>query len=205
MKTIELSDENYEILMELSKELQLQDNNHQAFPYFWEPSSMKAVLDANGEGDIIEVVKDCELQDLESFAEYEEDHWNNFCLHHQDDGDAEFESYSKESPIPYDKKFESRWVDYIEYYIDEATIYTSNLEYQEDHNPSLFRSDVVNYINSNRNHLGKEPRTYPRTIWRMPKMERLVKAIYQINPQPIEDIVSGDKYKFVVEEVAEDE
>jgi len=197
MKTIEVSNENYEILMELSKELQLQNNNHQAFPYFWEPSSLKPVLDANGEGDIIEVVIDGESQDLKSFAEYEEEHWNRFCCHQQEDGNTDFESFSKESPIKYDEKFSSLWLDYIEYYIDDATIYTLNLERQTDHNPSLFESDVENYIKYNKHHLGEDPKTYSRSIWRMPKMEKLVKAIYQINPQPIDNITSGDKVRFI--------
>lgn len=46
MKTITVSDEDYKVLMELSKELQKQDNHGQAFSYFWklEVKSLKLIF-----------------------------------------------------------------------------------------------------------------------------------------------------------------
>ena len=76
-RTITVSDEDYLTLMALSLELQTQDNNGQAFPYFWEPSSYKKVQCEDGDEPMIYFEGDS--YNPESFSEYYEDHWMKYC------------------------------------------------------------------------------------------------------------------------------
>jgi hypothetical protein len=54
--------------------------------------------------------------------------------------------------------------------------------------PSLFRSDVQGFVKHNTHHLGRNPHTYARTIWRMPKMESLVEAVMRLNKEHTEEV-----------------
>ena len=76
MKTISVSDEDYEILMELSKELQTQENDHQAFPYFWEPRSEKSVQ--GSEDDTPLAYHDCSTYEFEELEESCPELWDEF-------------------------------------------------------------------------------------------------------------------------------
>lgn len=177
MKTIQISDEDYEALMELSKELQTQENHGQAFPYFWEPTSEKLVIDFNNEGEVKEIFDNdaCEVSSPKEFAENHPELYDDFLLteDHEDEG--------------YTWDLEGEWVEYISMMPDYST-YSSNWVQSSDHNPSLFLSDVKRHVDTNRHHLGRNPRTYARTIQRMPKMEKLIKILYRLNPQPKDDI-----------------
>jgi hypothetical protein len=179
MKTIELSDEDYDTLMELSKEYQTQSNDGNAFPYFWEPSSSKLVLNRNGEGEVTKIYKDGEEYTPQQFAELNEDYFNQF-IENKLSGD---ETYPK---IKYDSKdfyrIEEDWIEEIE--LDGmGDVVTYDWEDNTEHNPSLFKSDVKNFIKFNYYHLGKDPHTYARTVWRMDKMEALISILCRINKQ----------------------
>lgn len=179
MKTIQVSDEDYETLMELSKELQQQENQSQAFPYFWEPSSKKIVINPHDEGEFLQLLIDGQSVDPDSVAEYDDfEKYNRFLEENHDDHEMGV----------YHQELESDWIEYVEESMDEATTMSYDKEYQEDHNPTLFLSDAQSYIRQNRHHLSEEPRTYARTIWRMPKMQELVGAIYRINKDHGEEI-----------------
>ena len=81
MKTIEVSDEDYDILMDLSKELQTQDNVGQAYPYYWTPSSYRLEPNLHGEGELVRVAEDGEdLEHIDDFKESHQEMWNNFVL-----------------------------------------------------------------------------------------------------------------------------
>jgi len=53
MKTIEFTDEDHATLLELCKEIQTQENDGQAFPYFWEPMSGRYKPSPIEEGEVV--------------------------------------------------------------------------------------------------------------------------------------------------------
>jgi len=179
MKTIELSDEDYNTLMELSKEYQTQSNDGNAFPYLWEPSGSKLVPNVNGEGEVTKIYKDCEEYTPQQFAELNENDFDAFIE----------ENFSLNDEYPDIKcddkdfdKVERDWIEYIEIH-DLGQILTLDWQDESEHNPSLFKSDVENFIKFNYYHLGKDPHTYARTVWRMDKMEALISILCRINKQ----------------------
>lgn len=181
MKTIEVRDEDYEVLMELSKELQLQENDYQAFPYYWEARSDKMVKSLNGEGEFFRIYLDGEVHDLDYFYE-DEEIWANYLK----------EEYERDEYREYDElNDEESFKEYVLNNIKGTDEIWYEREQQCKANPSLFKSDVKNFIEYNSHHLGENPHTYANSIWRMPKMEALVKAIYRLNPQPKELVNRG--------------
>lgn len=174
MKTIEMSDGDYNALMELTKELQLQDNISQAFPYFWSPRSTKKTIGTDDDTPL--VYDDCETSTLEEYAEDHEDVFIEFLKENELDEDSE-----------YDDGLEWEWQSFIESYGDLRIVYERD-EHVIEANHSLFHSDVKQFIECNSHHLGEKPHTYANSIWRMPKMQKLVGIIYRINRQPKEDV-----------------
>lgn len=182
MKTITLSDNDYDALMALSKELQEQENDGQAFPYFWVPASDMLQYYQNDCGDVIQIYdcNDHEVFTPKEFADHDEELYLEFV-----------ESRDKEVPFEYeyDHSLESGWVEFLEYKEDlEIRTYTENWEHTETMNPSFFKSDVKDFIKYNKHHLGEKPRTYAHTLFRMPKMEQLINIMYRLNPQPKESV-----------------
>jgi len=174
---ISVSEKDYKILMELSKELQLQENDNQAFPYFWGAGSTKHGIGTEDDEAIVYDSNACETYTLEGYAIEMEEYFQEF-LHRED----------LRIDTPYSDIEESSWQYWVDYHIDEATIVYQREEQVYDHNFSLFKSDVKRHIKGNSHHLGKDPHTYARTISRMPKMEELVKIIYRINKQSVDDV-----------------
>lgn len=190
MKTINVSDKDYEILMELSKELQLQENDHQAFPYYWEARSDKMVVSLNGEGEYFKIYYEGETHDIEYFVENYPDLWLEFLK--SEFSETEYRDYEEDSD---DLNFAD--------YIINSTRGTEMIWYTREQecrpNPSLFKEDVKNFIKYNSHHLGENPHTYANSVWRMPKMEALIKAIYRLNPQP-KEIINKECERFVYED-----
>jgi len=195
MKTFTVSDEDYNTLMELSKELQTQDNNYQAFPYFWEPSSMRLTPNLHDEGEEVVFVRDgdrfdpSDIWDFEGgeISELAKDFIEQECYSH-DETHMEYEDLENEIKL--------EWVSFIKHYCDDYDVYTEDWERVQEHNPSLFKSDVQGFIKSNSHHLGKDPHTYSRSVWRMPKMESLVGAILRLNKNHNEE-VNHEALRFV--------
>jgi hypothetical protein len=192
MKTIEVSDKDYEILMELSKELQTQDNHGQAFPYFWNPSGIEHVPDE--QGDIVTIIVDCEQYTPEDFAEYDPELWNKF----RDYWNESDEEGEETVPEVYPKNFdwESEWMDEIKDKYRDAYVYHEKKERVVDHNMSIFYSDVKNFCASNSHHLGNKPSTYARTSWRMPKMKNLMECLLRINKTVPKECVNHEALRF---------
>ena len=181
MKTIELEDEDYDTLIELCNELRTQEDDCQAKPIFWSPSSYKPVLNYHGEGSIIEVYHDGDTYSSEGFAEHDDfELYNTWLVYQMECVQEESEDNIKYTLNKYHTDLEDAWVGYIEDTIVDADIITFDLEQQQESNPSLFKSDVKNFINSNQHHLGERPHTYANTIWRMRKMEKLVNILEKI-------------------------
>ena len=179
MKTIELSDEDYNTLMELSKEYQTQGNDGNAYPYFWEASSSNLVLNVNGEGEVTKIYKDGEEYTPQQFAELNEDDFNQF-IENKLSGDDTYPDIKCDSK-DFDK-VEKDWIEEVELN-DMGDIITYDWEDESEHNPSLFKSDIKDFIEYNYYHLGKAPHTYARTVWRMDRMEKLVSILCRINKQ----------------------
>lgn len=179
MRTIELTDEQYDLLQSLVKELQTQPNWSQAFPYFWVPSSLKKVPNVNDEGVEVTIFDPdyCDHYTPKEYAEEYEDRWQDF-LEYTD----EWEDDSEEEPRAYTDEDEEEWVDYIRNYCNEVRVYSYDWERQTENNPSLFLSDVQNFCDTNQHHLGREPKPYSSTIWRMPKMEQFIKLVMSMVP-----------------------
>jgi hypothetical protein len=179
MKTIELSDYDYDTLMELSKEYQTQSNDGNAFPYFWEASSSKLVSNINGEGEITKVYKDSEEYTPQEFAELNEEDFNAFI---SDKRDYDYSYPELKCDSTDFEKIESDWIEYIEVK-GLGTITTFDWVDESEHNPSLFKSDIKDFIEYNYYHLGRLPHTYARTVWRMGRMEKLISILCRMNKQ----------------------
>lgn len=157
MKHITVTDEDYKTLMELSKELQLQENDSQAFPYFWEPISTKKVGCSEGDSGAQKLI--------------------------YNDGDT----YNQE-------EFEKEYGDLDDQ--PEAHVYYEKDDRIVEHNPSFFKSDIKDFCNHNSHHLGVNPGTYARSVYRLPKMKQLIEAIYRLNKQP-KAFVNAEALRFV--------
>lgn len=196
MRSIKLSEKDYKLLMELSKELQTQENDYQAFPYFWGPRSTKEVV---GTEDDTAMVFDNDTEETYTLEDYSH---INVCL---------FKKFLEDEGLDLDTEYEDidnwNWSGYIDNWnwsgcIDDCdnpdlTIVYVKDEQVSDINFSLFKSDVKNYIESNKHHLGRNPHTYANTIHRMGKMEQLVKIIYRLCPlQPEEVNHEARRYVF---------
>lgn len=173
MKTIQVSDDDYKVLMELSKELQIQENDSQAFPYFWSPRSTKYGIGTDDDEKVF-------YSDGDDTCTAEELYNDNDDLRNQYLEDNEIDLKTEFDDIDLDD-----WEDFIGQ--GEYTEYYRREEEVSENNFSLFKSDVKQYIKHNSHHLGGRPHTYANTIWRMQKMVELVKCLYRLNPQPKED------------------
>lgn len=166
MKTIQMSDEDYKTLMELSKELQTQQHDSQAFPRFWSPRSTKYEI---GTGD-----------DEKGFY-FDGEFETSQELFNDDDLRKK---YLKNEEMKAETDFSGidlySWEKFLE---EEGYTMAYRRETEVlDNNFSLFKSDVKKYIRLNKHHLGKAPHTYANTIFRMHKMEKLIKCLYRLNP-----------------------
>lgn len=181
MKKIKVSDADYETLMSLSKELQLQPSHGQAFPRYWEPRSDRREYDLNGEGEFKILVdeggEECDPvleaeDDPKLFGEFLAD--EDLAVHYRE-YDGELESFMRD--------WRDEWLTWLTN-CRGYTVRTYDMKPKRDHNPSLFLDDVKEYIDCNQHHLGSNAHTYANTIHRMSRMEKLVEALYRLNPQP---------------------
>lgn len=177
MPTIEISEKDHKLLMELSKELQTQENDSQAFPYFWGPRSTKAGIGTEDDTKIIYDSTMAETYTLEEFAECNEEVFAGYLSSEDLDSDTKYSEID-----------EDEWIEYVVDTCPDTNIVYSREEQKSEHNFSIFKSDVRNHIETNRHHLGKDPHTYARTFFRMRKMEELVRIVYRLNPQRKEDV-----------------
>ncbi|GEM_PF-2858880 len=186
MPTIEIDQSDYDLLMAMSKELQMQENDSQAFPYFWGPMSKKEGIGTNDDEPRIYDGNAAETYTPDDFADNNEDKFSLFLAENELPEDTEY--------IDID---ESEWMSWVEENCPDCSIVYSREEDVSEPNFSLFKSDVQNHISGNRHHLGKNPHTYARTFFRMEKMEDLVRIIYRMNPIP-EEQVNEEARRYVV-------
>lgn len=170
MKTIQVSNKDYETLMQLSKELQTQKNDYQAFPYFWSPRSTKFGIGTSDDEKTF--YKDDSVDTAEEL--FTDDLKERFLQEEKMGAETQFKNIDL-----------YLWEDFL-----EKNGYAVNYRREEkieENNFSLFKNDVKLHIQNNKHHLGKNPHTYAHTIFRMYKMEELIKCLYRLNPQPEKD------------------
>lgn len=187
MKTIELRDEDYKALMELSKELQTQDNHGQRFPYYWNPSSIKRVPDEDGEFHMIYDYDLCESYTIEEYAERDNDLWNEFCAEWFDEDERDWSDIADILAM-----YSGEWVEHIQDKRPNTHIYHETEERKCEHNISFFLSDVKSFIKCNSHHLDRDPKTYGRSVWRMGKMEKLMEILLRINNDVPEEEINHE-------------
>jgi hypothetical protein len=192
MKTIELEDEDYKVLMDLAAELQTQPGDHQAHPVFWTPSSIKREVVAEGCGEEYFVDDDGSVYTLEELCDREhseedscwdafEADWLGDCGEKIDRSDfKDYRDEFKHFMLSY-YRFDLRMIN-----IEEKRVCEENF--------SFFKSDVQGFCDTNQHHLGKNPATYGHTLFRMPKMQKLLELVAKMNLQELEDSNNDIKY-----------
>lgn len=190
MKTITVSDKDYETIMELSKELQLQENDGQAFPYFWSPRSTKWGIGTDDDEEVFHL-DGTDYAAKELFEEDEDLRDRYLETIKRENPEVEFKEQIKFKDIdPWSWEFFLETEDHVKHYRREEEVRENNF--------SLFKSDVKDHIECNAHHLGNKPHTYANTIFRMPKMEQLIECFYRLNPQKNEKI-NQEAERFVLE------
>lgn len=157
MKTIEVSDEMYEFLMNLSKELNTQDHRSTAMPYFFQIQTQEKVPAAEGcgtdawfyDGSMIET--DDEL--AEAISEYKE-----ISIE-----DAKLLSWHEKEAA-----------------LEEAGYRKVNYEMKEQYQNAFLTSKACDdHIRANKHHY-KSPVNYLTHAFRNPELETLIKFICEL-------------------------
>jgi len=184
MKTIEISDELYDQLMDLSKEMMTQDNRCTAYPIFYQIRDWKRVYDSelNGSnyilidrnGDYITIES---AEDLMSYLEYR---------------DIEFDK----------EEIEGLWEDYQtefgweldEYLEDKGLTDLEKMSYSMEPvytNAFLTEKEAQRHLESNDYHYHRDADTYVNHGWRnndMQILHNLAKEIFEkVNETPDEN------------------
>lgn len=176
IRKLEVREEDYTLLKELVHELQTQENDSQAFPYFWGPRSKQESLGTSDDTPMVYDTESAESYTLEGYAECNEEVFSIFLSNNDLPQDTEYGDIDEDD-----------WQSWVESYPHVYITY-SRMEYVSENNFSLFKSDVKQHIKTNSHHLGDNPHTYARTVWRMPKMEKLIQAIYRLFPAEEEEV-----------------
>lgn len=175
MKQITVSDEDYEALMRLSADLQKQENDSQAFPYFWSPRSTKWGIGTDDDEKVF-YLDDC--------AETSEEIYDNHCSLSM--GLKFLDSENLPMVTEFNDIDLDAWEDFLEE--EGYTVHYRREEEVLENNFSLFKSDVKHHVECNAHNLGDKPHTYANTVYRMPKMQMLIECMYRLNPQKEEEI-----------------
>lgn len=193
MKTIQLSKEDYNDLIEMAKELREQENDGQASPRYWVPRSEQEIGSNEHQSDTFKLYDNNYSEEVELFdsAEHLEDYLLRFVQENDYCEELFEENYSDKEKgftfssdqikeIEQTETFKNGWLEFLGEDSIRFSKFYYNHENVSEHNPSLFKSDVKGFIENNRHHLGSNPHTYANTSWRMPKMKRLVEILESI-------------------------
>lgn len=175
MKTIEVTDEMYEALMELSKEMTTQDMRCTAMPHMFQirtteqcsayPGQGKEIW-VNGEGD--------ELQTEEEMREFIQQHIyeNDESISHLDDEEAKKEAKEKVDEM-YDYNLEE--------YLEETHWCKVNVTTEHKYQNTFFTAKGCDeHIKANHYHYN-EPVSYLSHAWRNPEMELVSKFLCELS------------------------
>ena len=157
MKTIEVSDEMHEFLMNLSKELNTQDHRSTAMPYFFQIQTQERVPTAEGCGEEAWIYDGSMIETEEEITETI----------------AEYKGISVE-------KAKSLPLYQRETILEEAGYRKVNYEMQEKYQNAFLTSKACDdHIQANRHHY-KSPVNYLMHAFRNPEMENLLKFLCEL-------------------------
>ena len=177
MKTIEVSDEIYDGLIEISKDLNTQDHRATAMPYFFQVKTKKEVPAFEGSGDIIlwyNTYSEKELRTEEEIRECISEH-----IYENDNSlteltDEEAEEKSKRIVSEMDSYDMEEWLeshDFVKYELNEESVYEN----------CFFTEKACElHIKQNKHNLNK-PVSYLNHAFRNPEMELVMKFLCELN------------------------
>ena len=165
MKTIEVSDEMYSALMEISKGMNSQNHHGTRMPYMWQIETTKEVAAYEGNGDIIWV--DCDGRELRNEQEIKE-HITNHILENDSqlfyiDGDEAL----CEATNRFDEMDESDIEEWLEEHEWRKVEVTTIKQYE---NAFFTEEECRIHISKNGYHYNN-PRQYLNHAFRNPEME----------------------------------
>jgi len=164
MKTIDVTDEMYEFLMNLSKELNTQDHRCTAMPYFFQIQTKKEVLSVEGCGVEAWVLDDLTIETDEEIMLTIFEHKN----------------WDIESNVDNDKynKFDS-WD--IEELLEEIGYRKINYELTDEYqNAFLTEKACRKHIEANHYHYS-DPKDYLQHAFRNPELEKVLEFLCSLS------------------------
>lgn len=175
MKTIELSDEMYSALMEISKGMNSQNHHGTRMPYMWQIETSKQVAAFEGNGEIIWV--DCDGAELESEQAIKEHIINHILendseLFYLDNDEALCEATNR-----FDEMDESGIEEWLEKNEWRKVEVTTIKQYE---NCFFTEEACKNHISKNDYHYN-EPRQYLNHAFRNPEMELVSTFLCELN------------------------
>jgi len=178
MKTINVTDKDYEVLKELLDELKTQDNDSTANP-MWSISSKHndiITIEDSAEDYMIFSNDGCDNIRLSSLCEeLKKNEYDDEYVQYIGDYDYFLDEIKND--------FEER--DLLNYLHENEndlgiTIIPVKSDNKLETNCGLFKSEVKRHIELNSYHYGENPHTYCFSSWRMPKTEELLNILRSI-------------------------
>lgn len=190
MKTIQVSDEQYEALIEMQDELKTQDNRNtrdpiyiimdkETFPtsydysddYIWFNSYDSETI--GDDEDLFEyLVDNCSEELIKSFNDYQDE--NNFLR------DIENEESKKElkewflNELTYSEDISDITDLTVEHHIIKIYQFENeSIQYKQGMPISFFEKDMIEHLSSNDYHYTNKAKTYACSLWRSRRMEKL--------------------------------
>ena len=165
MKTIEVSDEIYTELMELSKEMNSQNHHGTRMPYIFQIETSKEVAAFEGNGDIIWV--DCDGRELRNEQDIKE-HIINFIAENEESiAHLEDDAAMIASKLAIDSMDE----DDIEEWLEDKHWRKVEVTTIKQYENSFFTEKACRYHISKNNYHYDSPRPYLNHAFRNPEME----------------------------------
>lgn len=174
-----------EFLKDLQKRLKEQENNCQAFPYFWgiEHTVKEYGLSVdNGDlyfRDLNNPENEYYLNEVEElFKEQLEE--QNITL---EEFLTEKELEQCNLPFKYGEHFPQSVIDFMSKYFDImlSTDYKTDVEKVIPGTFFLTKSGCKEHIEKNYYHYGEKPHTYAMTVWRNPDLEKVMNILYHFD------------------------
>jgi hypothetical protein len=170
MKTIELSDEMHEFLMNLSKELNTQDHRGTRMPYIFQIQEKKEMPAHEGSGDevLYNNEDECEVRRLDEKIEWlcEWAHDNAFGLHSHEEIRKQYESLSE---YDIDSLLEDKG--FSKYNVQEIDVYS---------NAFLTSKACDEHIQCNKHNLNN-PVNYLSGAFRNPELEKVMQFLCELS------------------------
>jgi len=174
MKTIQINDEMYDFLMELSKEINTQDNRCTAMPYFFQIQTKEQVAAYEGCGDEIWIDGECEreLKTTEEIndhiIEYMVENEESFIENNLSEDEAKKQAKEiVEKMTDYDK---DEWLENHEFRKINVT------QVNKYENSFLTAKTCEEHIRKNHYHY-REPRSYLQHAFRNYELEMVYKFL----------------------------